>query len=135
MAGRTLWLDSDRLQRLVRLRRPLDADGIGRVHLAAVEHNAHDPCLADQMPLCVAVDHGLLESRLEAVELGTGVAQAGDLDDGRPRCNRVPAGRRSRSMPRVVMFSPISPGRTVNPLPQSSSCSSAGIRCTCRKLG
>src|SRR5688572_7596535 len=71
-------LGSDRLQRLVRLRRPLDADGIGRLHVAAAKHNAHDPRLVDQIPLRIVVEHGLLQSRLKAVELATRVAQAGD---------------------------------------------------------
>src|SRR5262245_44560684 len=52
-----------------------------------------------------------------------------------PRCSRVPTGRRNRSTPRVVIFSPISPERTEKPLARSSSCSSAWIRCTCRRLG
>ena len=44
-----------------------------------------------------------------------------------PRRKRVPVGSPSRSMPRVVTFSPICPADTANPVTRSSSWSSAWI--------
>ena len=52
-----------------------------------------------------------------------------------PRRSRAPVGSARRSMPRVVMFSPISPEATANPRAASSSSSSRWMRCTCRRLG
>ena len=52
-----------------------------------------------------------------------------------PRRRRAPVGNPSRSTPRVVTFSPMSPAGTVKPAAPSSSCSSAWIRCTWRRLG
>src|SRR5690606_25674448 len=52
-----------------------------------------------------------------------------------PRWRRVPAGSESRSTPRVVTFSPMSPGPTLNPAARSSSNSSEWIRWTWRRFG
>ncbi len=45
-----------------------------------------------------------------------------------PSRSRVPVGRSSSAMPRVVIFSPICPAATVKPAARNSSCSSAWIR-------
>src|SRR4051794_17050415 len=52
-----------------------------------------------------------------------------------PSRRRAPVGSASRSTPRVVTFSPMSPGETSKPAAFSSSCSSAWIRCTWRRFG
>jgi hypothetical protein len=61
----------------------LDSDPVARTYIAAHQHDAHDACLADELPIVGAAEHGIEQARLDAVELGTRVAQAGDLDDGR----------------------------------------------------
>ena len=52
-----------------------------------------------------------------------------------PICNSVPKGSDRRSSPRVVIFSPRWPGRTLKPFSCSWSSNSSWMRCTCRKLG
>src|ERR1700730_2953326 len=52
-----------------------------------------------------------------------------------PRQRRAACGSPSRTTPRVVTFSPICPGDRVKLLALSSSCSSAWIRWTWRRLG
>jgi hypothetical protein len=52
-----------------------------------------------------------------------------------PSRSRVPVGSSSRRRPSVVMFSPICPGETSNPFARNSACSSAWMRCTCRRFG
>ncbi len=52
-----------------------------------------------------------------------------------PMCSRVPTGRPSRSMPRVVMFSPSAPGATSKPASATSAKSSSWMRCTWRRFG
>src|SRR4029453_7455965 len=61
----------------------LDSDPVAGTYIAAHQHDAHDACLADELPIVGAAEHGIEQARLDAVELGTRVAQAGDLDDGR----------------------------------------------------
>src|SRR5262249_25953982 len=48
---------------------------------------------------------------------------------------RAPVGNPSRSMRRVVMFSPIIPAQRLKPRERSSSNNSACIRCTWAKVG
>src|SRR5713226_4607279 len=71
----------DGLERLVGLRRQLNANRIGRTHLAAGEHDAHDARLADQVALCIVVDAGRQKALLDAVELAAWGAQPRDLND------------------------------------------------------
>jgi hypothetical protein len=52
-----------------------------------------------------------------------------------PRRSRAPFGRAIRSIPRVVIFSPIAPGLTLKPRGRSSSNNSSCRRCTCRRFG
>ncbi len=52
-----------------------------------------------------------------------------------PSRNCTPLGRARRSMPRVVTFSPMAPGRTPKPPTRNSSSNSSCTRCTCRRFG
>src|SRR5882762_8611806 len=52
-----------------------------------------------------------------------------------PICSRDPRGTPSRSIPRVVMFSPIAPADTAKPWLCSVSISSPWMRWTWRRLG
>lgn len=52
-------------------------------HIAAFDHDCHHPAFADQLTIGVAVEHGGGQSALVAIQLTAGIAQAGDLDDGR----------------------------------------------------
>src|SRR4051794_10168295 len=65
----------------VRLRRQLDADRVAGPHLAAGDHHAHDPRLADEPALGVAVERRVEEPFLDPVQLAAGIAQARHLDD------------------------------------------------------
>jgi len=52
-----------------------------------------------------------------------------------PTRSKVPRGRDSRSIPRVVTFSPSCPGSTSNPCSRTSVNSSAWMKWTCRRFG
>ncbi len=65
----------------MRLGRQLDADAVMRADGSTGYDDAHDPGLADQAPVLVAAKDGLHQPGLEVVQLITGVAQPGHLDD------------------------------------------------------
>jgi hypothetical protein len=69
----------------VRLCRQRDADPVAGTDLAALQHDRHDPGLADELALSVAAEHGGEQARPERLDL-VSVAQAGDLDEGGGGC-------------------------------------------------
>ena len=100
----------------MRRRRQFDTDRIAGPDLAAGQHDAHDAGLADQ-PAVVARPAPPPSGPAETCPAGrTGcAARSPRRPPSSPMCSRVPVGSASRSMPRVVMFSPISPGATSKP--------------------
>ena len=102
----------------MRLRRQLDADRIAGLHLAAGQRPlAITPALRTSVALLVALERRGHQPRLDPVQLLARVAQAGHLDHRLARRGAAarPAGRPSRSTPRVVTFSPICPAPTSKP--------------------
>jgi hypothetical protein len=92
----------------MRLRRQLNPDRIAGSHLAAGDDDAHDTGLANQVAVLVPAEGRRHQSRLDAVQLGARVAQAGHLDDRRAAETQPRAGGQiEQSDPCVVMFSPI----------------------------
>lgn len=63
------------------LGRQLHAYAVMRSDGSTGDDDAHDPSLADQAPVLVAVKDSLQQPGLEVVQLITGVAQPGHLDD------------------------------------------------------
>src|SRR5215207_7819405 len=102
---------SDRRERGVQQRGQVDLHRITGANLATGDDDTHDPCLADQVSVGIAIEGGLHKPWLDAVELCTGISQSGHLDNGRFSSRKsVPVGSPSRSTPEVVTFSPICPG-------------------------
>ena len=64
----------DWLQWLMRLRRQLDAYGIGRAYLTAGQYDPHNARLADELALRIVVQYRFQQARLQAFELRTGIA-------------------------------------------------------------
>ena len=85
-------------ERAVRFQGKLDADPIAGTGFARGENDGHDPGLADEAALGVAVEDGLHEAGLEPVDLGTWIAQAGDLDDGAVAKMEPGAGREAEEV-------------------------------------
>lgn len=71
----------------------LDEDLIAGAHLASRDDDGHGAGLAYEVAVAVAAEDGLHEAGLYAVELVTGVAEAGDLDDGAGAQPEPDAGR------------------------------------------
>lgn len=65
----------------MRLGRQLDAYAVMRADDSTGDDDAHDPSLADQAPVLVAVKDRLHQPRLKDVQLITGIAQSGHLND------------------------------------------------------
>jgi hypothetical protein len=66
----------------VGLRGELHLDGVAGGDGAAGEDDGHDASFADEIAFGAAVEDGLHEAGLDALELIAGIAEAGDLDDG-----------------------------------------------------
>lgn len=79
----------------MRLRRQLDRDRIPRAHRAARDDDRHHPRLQDDPIPRPALDRRHLQPRLPAIELETGRAQPGQLDD-RGIAEPQPRARRQR---------------------------------------
>ncbi len=73
---------SDSVELEMRLGRQLDPYAVMRADRSTGDDDAHDPSLADQAPLLVAVQDSLHQAGLEVFKLIAGVAEAGHLDDG-----------------------------------------------------
>jgi hypothetical protein len=65
----------------VRLAWQFDADRVARPHFAAYEDDGHDSGLADEVAAFVPPQRRLSWAGLKVVQLVTGIAQAGYLDD------------------------------------------------------
>jgi len=97
----------------VLLRRQLDSDRVASSDFAGGQDNTHDTGLADEVILLVAAQNRRHQVGLVVVQLPARVPQASHAYDcGITEYSRAPRARASRSMPRVVMFSPIAPGVT-----------------------
>src|SRR6266699_1778249 len=115
----------------MRCRRQLDENRVARPHLAFCQDDGHDAGLADESPVFISPQHCGHQPWLEAVQLEAGVPQTSTSTTAvLPKRKRVPVGSPSRSMPRVVTFSPICPADTTKPVARSSSWSSAWIKWT-----
>ena len=126
---------SDRAERSVRLGREGDLDRVARADRPAADMSTAITSALRSSPPAESRSRTAFKARPEAVELRARVAQAGDLDRRSPADQQPdPGPKPSRPRPRVVMFSPISPGATPNPNRSSSPSSSAWIRWTCRKV-
>src|SRR3954463_16101938 len=66
---------------MMRQCRQLNADRVTLAHDAAGHDDRHDPGLADQIAVAVAIQCRRHQSGLQAIELAARVAQSGDLDD------------------------------------------------------
>src|SRR5438045_9474011 len=89
---------SHRYKRAMRLRRQLDPDLVAGPHLAAGNDDAHDAGLANQIAMLVPAERRRHQSRLDAVQLRTRVAQAGHLDDRRAAETQPRAGRQTEQI-------------------------------------
>src|SRR5215217_1701506 len=97
---------------------------------------AHHPGFADQLAAGFLVSTSLSNPGWKALICWHGLRRPVILITASPpSCSRVPRGRESRSIPRVVMFSPSCPGSTWNPCSPTSANSSAWMRWTCRRFG
>ena len=66
----------------MRLRRQLNGDVITRTHHPAGDDDRHDAGLTHKLSVWIAPEHRLHQTWCKAVELGTGVTQARDLNYG-----------------------------------------------------
>src|SRR5690348_7851298 len=73
--------DSHRVELPVGRRRQLDPDRVAFADLAALQHDPHDPGLADQVAIRIARQGRRHQPGLQLVELAARVAQAGHLND------------------------------------------------------
>ena len=73
-------------------------DLVAGPHISIGQDYAHDAGLADQLPSVIAVQGGRHQARLDAIELGAGIAQSGDLDDCRVAQMQPRAGRELQQM-------------------------------------
>ena len=100
----------------MRWRREVDGDGVAGPHLAAGQHDGHDAGLADEVAVRVAVEHAAIRPGWKRSSCTQGLRRPVTSYDGRgAEGEPAPVGSASSSMPRVVTFSPSSPGATPNP--------------------
>jgi hypothetical protein len=78
----------------VRFGRQINADPVTGLNLAAGEDDSHHACLANEIPVGIAIEDGREQSGLEVLDLAAGIAQSGDLDDGRTPDSQPRAGRK-----------------------------------------
>lgn len=117
------------LQRLVRSLRKYDDDRLTWVDGAAGEDHSHDAGPANHSAAVVVANEFFEQARAEILDLRAGIAQACQLHHGVvAKVQQVPRGSFNKSMPRVVIFSPSSPGATLNPLGFNHSKSSCCIK-------
>ena len=114
-----------------------DVDHVPRPDLAPGDDDAHDPG-----PPYERRRRRRARARPSSARPGCRRAGGTDCADRSARrpwrargAGAVPVGSASRSMPRVVTFSPMAPAATAKPRPRSSSCSSAAMRWTWRRFG
>jgi len=71
---------SHALQWLMRCRLPLDDDGIASPHIAANQHDAHNPGFPDEVPSAVAIKYRGKKTLAMGFNLCAWIAQARDFN-------------------------------------------------------
>jgi hypothetical protein len=77
----------------MRFRRQLDADGVAGADVAVGEDDGHYSGFANELAVLVAVEGGSHETRMDAIQLGTGVSESGYFDNGGGAQVEAAAGR------------------------------------------